>query len=805
MTLGHDLRRAVRVLWVEPGWTFVAVATLALGVGANAALFSVVDHALLRPLGFAEPDRLVAVWGSEAGTGLDRHGISHPDFLDFQRGASQSFEGFAAYRPLDLTLTGAGAEPVRVESAAASRELFPLLRVAPLAGRTFSSDEDRPGVPGAAVLSESLWRERWGGRLDILGQPIVLDGRPHTVVGVMPASFRFPTDARLWVAAGPLPRNEFRGVHAYRVLARLRPGVTADQAGAELATVAGRLATAYPQDNAGRSARVEPMRESLIGRARPALVMLLGAVVLILLVTCANLAALLVARAVRRAREMAVRVSLGASRGRLVQQLLAETAVIATAGALAALAVAAWLVPVLVRLAPPDLPRLDEVVFDRRIALLSLLATVATACLFGVAPAVMATRVHPAGVLRAESGRSSPGRARQRLRQTLTVGQTALAVVLLTGAGLLLRSLSALGHVEPGFRSEGVLTAELQLPESRYPTWLDQARFFETLAERVRALPGVESAAVASGDPFDGGFGARFAIEGRPPFPQGKEPEPTVRVVTPGYLATAGVRLVRGRDLLATDRVGQPGVVLVNEAMAARYFPGEDPIGRHLLRRWWAPEMPESWEIVGVVGDVRTVSLENAPDEAIYYPAAQVAFPGMTVLARTSRDPLSLAAEIRGAVRALDPQLPLGRVRTMEQVLAESLGARHFYATVLGLFAGLALLLAGLGIYGVLAYDVAHRGREIAVRVALGARRVDVVTLVTRHAAAVACAGLAAGLAGSILVSRVMRGLLFEVGALDPATLAAVVGAVGLSSVLASAIPLIRALAVDPAAALRGE
>jgi putative ABC transport system permease protein len=417
----------------------------------------------------------------------------------------------------------------------------------------------------------------------------------------------------------------------------------------------------------------------------------------------------------------------------------------------------------------------------------------------------MATRVHPAVVLRAESGRSSAGRARQRLRQALTVGQTALAVVLLTGAGLLLRSLSALGHVEPGFRTEGVLTAQLQLPESRYPTWRDQARFFETLADRVRAMPGVESAAVASGDPFDGGFGARFGIEGRPPFPPGKEPEPAVRVITPGYLATAGVRLVRGRDLAATDRLGQPGVVLINEALAARYFPGEDPIGRRLLRRWFAPEMPQSWEIVGVVGDVRTVSLENAAEEAIYYPAAQVAFSGMTVLARTSRDPLSLATDIRGAVRALDPQLPVGRVQTMEQVLAESLGARHFYATVLGLFAGLALLLAALGIYGVLAYDVAQRGREIAVRVALGARRADVVSLVTRHAAAVACAGLVAGLGGSILASRVMRGLLFEVGALDPTTLAAVVAAVGLSSALASAVPLTRALAVDPAAALRGE
>lgn len=805
MTLGHDLRRAVRVLWAEPGWTFVAVATLALGIGANAALYSIVDHALLRPVGFAEPDRLFAVWGIEAGTGGDRQRTSYPDFLDFQQGASTSFEGFAAYRTLDLTLTAPGAEPARVDSAVASRELFGLLRVSPVAGRAFGADEDRPGGPRAVVLSESLWRERWGGRNDLLGQAIVLDGQPHTVVGVMPASFRFPVEARLWIAAGPQPRNEFRGVHAYRVLARLLPGVPADRASAELGTVAGRLAQSYPGDNAGRSVRVEAMQASLIGGARPALVMLLGAVVLILVVTCANLAALLVARAVRRAREMAVRVSLGASRGRLVQQLLAETAVVATVGALGALAVAAWMVPVLVHLAPPDVPRIDEVVFDTRVALVSLLATIATACLFGVAPAIVATRVHPAVVLRSDSGRASAGPVRQRLRQALTVGQTALAVVLLTGAGLLLRSLSALGGVAPGFDTAGVLAAEIQLPEARYPTWREQSRFYESVADRVRALPGVDSAAVASGDPFDPGFGARFAIFGRPPFPQGQEPEPAIRIITPGYLATTGVRLVRGRDLTPLDRLGQPGAVLVNEAFASRYFSGEDPVGRHLLRRWWAAEMPQSWEVVGIVGNVRTGSLETAPEDAIYFPAAQVAFSGMTVLARTSGDPLALASGIKAAVRSLDAQLPLGRVRSIGQILSASLAARHFYATVLGLFAALALLLAALGIYGVLAYDVAQRGREIAVRVALGASRSDVVAMVVRRALSVAAAGLAAGLAGSLLLSRAMQGLVFAVGALDPPTLAAVAAAIVSSAVLATALPLKRALAVDPAAALRGE
>jgi putative ABC transport system permease protein len=434
-----------------------------------------------------------------------------------------------------------------------------------------------------------------------------------------------------------------------------------------------------------------------------------------------------------------------------------------------------------------------------------LLATVVTACLFGVAPALVATRIQPATVLRSESGRSSSGPARQRLRQALTLAQTALAVVLLTGSGLLLRSLGALAHVPPGFRTEGVLAADVQLPEARYPTWSEWSRFYEGLATRVRALPGVEAAAVASGDPFDGGFGARFGIEGRPPFPKGQEPEPAMRVVTPGYLEASGVRLLRGRDLDARDRVGAPGAVLINESMAARHFPGEDPIGHRLLRKWWAPEMPEQWEIVGVVSDVRTESLEGPPDPAIYHPAGQIAFQGMTLVVRTSRDPLSLAGEVRRAVRAMDPELPVSRVRTMDEVLARSLGSRRFNVVVLVLFAALALLLAAIGIYGVLAYTVSERAHEIAVRVALGASRGHVVSLVSRQAAAVAGAGLAAGLLGALALSHTLRSLLFEVRPLDGPTLAAVVAVVAGTTAAAALAPLVRALGTDPAAALKGE
>jgi putative ABC transport system permease protein len=804
MGLGTDLRHALRGLMAERAWTAVAVTTLALGIGANAAIFAVVDAALLRPLPFAEPERLVAVWGLEAGSGPQRQRTSYPDFRDFQQGATRSFEGFAAYRPSTVTLTAPDVEPFRVEGAVASRELFPMLRAVPLFGRVFTADEDRAGGPAAVLLSEGLWRERWGGR-DVVGQAVTLDGEPHTIVGVMPAAFRFPAEALLWTPAGREPRNEFRGVHMYRVAARLRPGAALPAASGELAQVAGRLAAAYPDDNAGRTALVEPLQRSLVGEARPALLMVLGAVVLVLLITCANFAALLVARSSRRGRELAVRVTLGATRGRLVRQLLTETALVFVLGAAAALVVAAWLVPLLVSLAPPDLPRLQEVAFDRRVALVCLAVTVVTACLFAAAPAVVTTRVQPAAVLRSESGRASAGRGRQRLRQALTLAQTTLAVVLLIGAGLLVRSLSALHRVEPGFVASGTVAAEVYLPESRYPTWRDWERTFAAIRERVAALPGVESAAVSNVDPFAGGFGARFEIEGRPPFEKGRQPEPAMRIVSPDYVRTTGVRLVRGRDLTPADKVGAPGAVLINEAMARKFFAGEDPLGRRLLRRWWSQDMPEAWEIVGIVGDVKTASLEGEPDDAIYFPAAQVSFPSMTLVVRTPRGPGAVAGEIGAAVRAVDPLLAVGRVRALDEIVAESMGSRRFNATLIGVFAGLAILLATIGLYGVLSYSVAQRGHEIAVRRALGARAADIVALVSRQAAVMSGAGLALGAVGAVILAHALRAMLFGVRPLDPLTLGVVAAAVSLASAAACLGPLSRALTVDPAHALRGE
>jgi len=445
------------------------------------------------------------------------------------------------------------------------------------------------------------------------------------------------------------------------------------------------------------------------------------------------------------------------------------------------------------------------VAFDRRVALVCLGVTVLTACLFAAAPAVVATRVQPAEVLRSESGRASAGRARQRLRQALTLAQTTLAVVLLIGAGLLVRSLSALHRVEPGFVTSGVMAAEVYLPESRYPTWRDWERTFAAIRERVAALPGVESAAVANVDPFGGGFEARFEIEGRPPFEKGRQPEPAIRMVSSDYVRTTGLRLVRGRDLTPADRPGAHGVVLINEAMARKFFAGEDPLGRRLLRRWWAKDMPEAWEIVGIVGDVKTASLEGEPDDAIYFPAAQVSFASMTLVVRTARAADTMAGEIGAAVRAVDPLLAVGRVRALDDIVAESMGSRRFNATLIGVFAGLAILLATIGLYGVLSYSVAQRGHEIAVRRALGARAADIVALVSRQAAVMSAAGLALGAVGAVILAHALRAMLFGVRPLDPLTLGVVAAAVSLASAAACLGPLSRALTVDPAHALRGE
>ena len=800
----QDLRYALRTLGRSPAFTTVAVLTLALGIGANAAVFSVFDAVLLRPLPFPSPERLVVLWGMEAGSNSLRAPTSYPDFRDLQAGSARSFEALGAYRRTEVTVV-AGGEPARVRGAMATRELFSALGASPALGRGFLPEEDAVGGPKAVILADGLWKGRFAGRADVLGQTLNVDGEDHEIVGVMPASFAFPSETALWVPAGNWARNVYRGVHGLTVVGRMRTSVSLSQAQDDVVAVAARLAREYPDDNAGRSARLEPLHEMLVGRVRRELVLLFGAVALVLLITCANVAGLLAARANGRTRELAIRASLGCTRRRIARQLLTESLVLALAGALVGLALATWAVPALVALAPANVPRLGEVAVDVRVFAFAFAVSLVATLLFGTLPALAFTPPDPAVALRQEGRTSSPGPRRGWIARGLAVAQTALAVVLLTGAGLLLKSLWLLARVDPGFTSSGALAVDVDLPEARYRDWSRSAAFYEALVERLRALPGVEAAGAGTADPFDPGWGARFSIEGRPPFPKGAEPEPAMRTITPGYLRAAGIRLLRGRELDGRDRAGAPGTVLVNEAFVRRFFPGEDPLGRRIERQWWIKTAPTSWEIVGVVADVRTGALEGAPAEAIYWPHAQIAFTGMSVLVRTAGDPLALAAPVREAVRELDRLVPLSQVRTLEQVVDESLGVRRFQVLLLAVFAGLALALAALGIYGVLASGVTQRITELGVRRALGAVARDLVTLIGGEATRLLGAGLLLGVAGALALARVMGSALYGVGPADSQVLAGVVVALAAVGALAAVAPLRRALAVDPAVALRGE
>ena len=799
----QDLLYSLRMLRRSPGFTTAAILTLALGIGANAAVFSVFDAVLLRPLPFPEPERLVVLWGMEAGSGSLRAPTSYPDFRDLQAGSARSFDALGAYRRTEVTVIAAG-EPARVRGAAATRELFSVLGVSAALGRVFLPEEDAVGGPKAVILSDGLWKSRFAGQADVLGTMLNVDGEDHRIVGVMPAAFSFPSEAALWTPAGSWPRNVYRGVHALVVVGRLRDRVSLARAQDDVVSVAARLSHDYPDDDAGRTARLEPLHETLVGRSRRDLTLLFGAVALVLLITCANVAGLLVARANGRTRELAIRASLGGSRPRIVRQLLTESLVLALGGAVVGLAFAAWAVPTLVALAPTSVPRLAQAALDARVFAFTFAVSLAAALLFGTLPGLVFSSPDPAMALRQE-GRTSPGPRRGRISRALAVAQTALAVVLLTGVGLLIKSLWLLGRVDPGFKASGAVAVEVELPETRDPDMSGSAAFYEALVERVRALPGADAAGAGSSDPFDPGWGARFNIEGRAPFAKGAEPEPAMRMITPGYLRAAGIRLLRGRELDARDRPGAPGTVLVNEAFVRRFFPQEDPLGRRIERQWWIKTAPTKWEIVGIVADVKTGALDGAPAEAIYWPHAQIPFTGMSLVVRSAGDPLALAAPVREAVRALDPLVPVSRVRTLEQVVDESLASRRFQVLLLAAFAALALTLAALGLYGVLASGVTQRVPELGVRRALGAVASDLVALVGGEAARLLGAGLLLGVAGASALARAMGAVLYGVRPADVQVLIVVVSVLAVVGALAALGPLRRALAVDPAVALRGQ
>jgi putative ABC transport system permease protein len=798
--LGQDARYSWRRLARSPGFTAVAVITLGLGIGANSAIFSVVNTVLLRPLPYAEADRLVGAFS----VATEPMVMSGPDFMDIREQAGV-FEGLAAYDTEMRTLTGAG-DAERVAVGAVTPGFFEVLRVRPVLGRTFRPEEMEPGQERVAVLSHGFWLDRFGGDPGVLGRTITLSGRDHEVVGVAPPGFDLPPGRAAWV---PMV-NEGMFAAARRamylsVIGRLGAGVTLAEAEAEVATIAARLEAAYPETNVGYGATVRPMRDVMVGDARTPLLVLLGAVALVLLIACANVANLLLARAASREGEFSVRAALGAGNARLVRHLLTESVMLGALGGALGLVLAVLGTRALRALGPAGIPRLDEVGVDGTVLALTAAAALLTGILFGLAPALQVARANLASSIR-EGGRGAPGGRGNRLRSGLVVAQTALAVVLLVGAGLLLGSFARMVQVDPGFHSDGVLTFPLSLPETGYPEDAQVRDFYGRFLERLETVPGVRSAdAVVPGLASGQSFSLSFTVDGREPLPPGESQSLQTRVATAGYFSTAGIPVRRGRVFTEWDREDTPGVLVLNEAAVRSYFPDEDPLGQRITLGWTRDGAPVGGEVVGVVGDVRHFGLASEPLPEVYIAHAQVPNAGMTLVLRTAGDPMAVAGPVRAALRELDPSLAAGTFVPLETTLARSVAQPRFYALLLGLFAALALTLAAVGILGVMSYLVAQRTREIGIRMALGADARAVHRLVIGRGMRLTIAGLALGIPATFALTRVIESQLYGIEPGDPATLTAVVILLTAVAFLSSYIPSRRATRIDPMVALRGE
>jgi putative ABC transport system permease protein len=801
----HDLRVALRTLTRSPGFTALVVLTLALGIGANAALFSVVHAVLLRPLPYRQPERLVQIWETfEHGRGTGT--VSFPNFRDWQQGV-HAFESLAAYGRGSVNLQGAG-DPERLSAIDATAGLFPELGVQPLLGRTFQPDEDASQAARVAVISEGLWRRRFGADPAVIGRSLTLDGQPTTVIGVMPASFTFPpgsVSVELWRPYRPDSKMAGeRGAHMLRVVGRLRPEITRERAEEELSAIAAHLAEQYPNEQAGRGVLLRPLHEAVVGTVRPALLLLLGAVGLVLLIACANVANLLLARAAGRRHDVAVRAALGASRWRLARHFLAESLVLAFGGAVLGSLVAYAGLRGFGVLAAGVLPNLGPIRLDGAVFAYLLGVALMTGLGFGLAPALRGSRPDLQRDLVEGGTKSTFGAGHRRLRGALVVAEIALSLVLLAGAGLLLRAFLLLRATPPGFDPQNVLTLHVAVAghSSGGEAW---TRLLVPALERLRAVPGVLAAGTISVLPIEGwGVNGNFTIEGRPAPPPGDGWRAELRAASPGFPEALGIPLREGR--LFTEQDGTPGhkTVLINEALARRHFPGLDPLGQRL-----SLEEIGAYEIVGILGDVRQSGLDREPEPEIHFPYRDTGvmgwLPDMVLVLKTAVPPESVEAAARAAVAAVDPDQPLYSARTLKEIVADSLADRRLYLALLGTFAGLALVLAAAGIYGVLSHMVTLRTREFGIRMALGARRWDVLRLVLRQGLGLLGLGVGLGLGGALALTRLLQSLLYGVSATDPPTLVGVVAVLSAVALAACLMPARRATRVDPVVALHHE
>ncbi len=806
-TLLQDVRFGVRMLVKSPTFTIVAVIALALGIGANTAIFSVINTVLLRPLPYKDPERLVMVWEDDSKHGYPRDTPAVANYMDW-REQNQSFEAMAAMADQSFNLTGMG-EPERIDGQRVSANLFSLMGVEPQLGRGFSPEEDQPGAGRVVIISNGLWQRRFGGDRTIVGKTLDLNGESYQVVGVMPTQFQFPRrEVDLWVPIAFTPQQAAnRGSHYLQVIARLKPGVAVQQAQADMSSIAARLQQQYPEQNTQLGAVVIPLHEQVTGDMRPALLVLLGAVGFVLLIACANVANLLLARAAARQKEIAVRVALGASRLRLIRQFLTESILLAVIGGVLGLLLSFWGINLLKSFIPDTIAQARTITIDAKVLGFTLLVSLLTGLIFGLAPATQASKFNLNETLK-EGGRdSSAGSRGNRIRAMLVVAEVAVSLILLIGAGLLINSFLRLRNVDPGFRAENLLTMQVVLPKQKYSDQARRSAFYTELLRRVESLPGVKSAAVTTNLPlYRQGNSIGLSIEGRPD-PIGQRPSVTTRVISQRYFSTMGIQLLQGREFGDQDRIDSPAVAVVSETMARRFWPGESPLGKRVTPSTPDTAAPEDWiTVVGVVKDVHQFDLVADPKPQMYLSYVQAEFfEPRDLVVSTSVDPLSMTSAVRGAVWEIDKDQPVSNIRTMKEIVSESVARQRFSMLLLGIFAGLALVLAAVGIYGVMSYSVAQRTREIGLRMALGAQKWDVLRLVVGQGLKLVLIGIAIGLVAAFVLTRVMSSLLFGISATDPTTFIAISLVLISVAVLASFIPARRATKVDPMIALRYE
>ena len=797
-----DLKYAARDFRQSPGFALIAVLTLALGIGANTAIFTVAKSVLLNPLSYPDSDRIMYVMESNPEGGLPRFSVAPLNYRDFHD-QSRSFEALAAVSGDNFNLTGEGAQPERLSGRRVTGEFFDVLGVDPVHGRAINPDDDKVEAPKVVVLNHGFWQRRFGGDAGVVGRDLTLNGESHTVIGVMPPKFNVGRD--LFVPMAVDYEETHRGAHYYGVLGRLAEGTTIEQARVDLETIAARLAAEYPDTNTGWTALVLPLQELMVEDFRPIVWVLLAAVGLVLLIACANVANLLLGRMAMREREVALRTALGAGRWRLVRQFLTESTLLALIGGGLGVLLAHRGTHFLVAMNADNIPRYYDVAVDGSVLAFAFVLSIATGLIFGLLPAWRGSRTDLNSCLK-EGGRGQAGAADSRLRGALVLAEVAVAMVLLVGAGVLLKSLSRMLDVDPGFDASGALTARLDLPDAKYPEEAEQTAFYDRLYERLAGLPGVEGVGGVIPMPLTGrGFILTFWIEGTPIPEPNASPQSHIRVVNDGYFEAMGIPRLRGRTFTRGDDLEAAQVVVINERTAARYFPDGDPIGRRIT--FDDPEDKEiTWmTIVGIVGDVHHDELAVAPDAEIYWTSAQRPMSATTVILRTAADPDLLAGPLRAELARIDPDLPLFDVRTLQNIVDESVAQPRFNGVLLGLFAAVALLLATIGVYGVISYSVTRRLREIGVRLALGAGRGQILGQVLRRGLGLMAAGIGIGLIVAFFAARVLATMVYDISPTDPATLATVALLLIAVGATACLLPALRATRVDPVIVLREE